>query len=92
VRKPELGLRHGQSVPLGFELAEQHQQLMPGQQPLIERFHPHQALADGGLHLFFYEGDFLFSIGLLAPGPEQALLAELLHSLPAIQYQRRQWR
>jgi len=47
------------------------QQLLLGQQPLIENIHPGQALADGGPHLFFQEGDLLFSIGLLAPGAAQ---------------------
>ena len=47
------------------------QQLLLGQQPLIENMHPGQALADGGQHLFFQEGDLLFSIGLLDPGAAQ---------------------
>jgi len=58
-------------VTLGFELTAQHQQLVLGQQPLIELLNPHQALADGGQHFLFQEGDFLFSIGLLAPGAAQ---------------------
>jgi len=51
------------------------QQLLLGQQPLIEGIHPGQALADGGPHLFFQEGDLLFSIGLLAPGAAQRQIA-----------------
>jgi hypothetical protein len=53
-------------------------QLLLGQQPLIEGIHPRQALADGGQHLFFQEGDFLFSIGLLDPGAAQRLPAALV--------------
>ena len=65
----------GQSVPLGFELTAQHQQLMLGQQPLIELINAGQTLADGGQDLLFQAGDLLLSIGLLAPGAAQRQIA-----------------
>ena len=58
-------------MPLGFELAAQHQQLMLGQQPLIELINSGQTLADGGQDLLFQAGDLLLYIGLLTPGAAQ---------------------
>ena len=52
-------------MPLGFELAAQHQQLVLGQQPLIELINAGQTLADGGQDLLFQAGDLLLSLGLL---------------------------
>jgi hypothetical protein len=47
------------------------QQLLLGQQPLIQLIHPRQTLLDRRDHLLFQQGDFLFSIGLLDPGAPQ---------------------
>jgi hypothetical protein len=59
-----------QPLTLGLQLAAL-QQLLLGQQPLIELIHPRQTLLDRRDHLLFQQGDFLFSLGLLDPGPVQ---------------------
>jgi len=59
------------------------QQLLLGQQPLIELIDAGQALLDRGNHLFLQQGDLLFSIGLLDPSAPQRQPApaqqDLLH-------------
>ena len=47
------------------------QQLLLGQQALIELIKAGQALLDRRDHLLLQQGDFFFSIGLLDPGAAQ---------------------
>ena len=57
-------------MALALQLTAQ-QQLLLGEQPLIEIIHPRQARLDCRDHLLFQQDDFLFSIGLLDPGAAQ---------------------
>jgi hypothetical protein len=59
-----------QRLTMSLQLAAL-QQLLLGQQPLIELIHPREALLDRGDHLLFQDRDLLLSIGLLDPGAPQ---------------------
>jgi hypothetical protein len=59
-----------QRLTISLQLAAL-QQLLLGQQPLIELIDPREALLDRRDHLLFQDRDLFLAIGLLDPGSEQ---------------------